>query len=89
MMPTSCHPRELAKWGAGGDVAGDLMAHADAEGTGILSLSEVRSCLEDCELNLSASEVYALLSLLSDDTPYADLASLAFKILHSIATNKK
>jgi len=64
---------------------GAFMA-ADGDGVGVLPFHMMRSCLEMSGLGFSPKEVMALLSVLSDDTPYGDLAQYAFKILRSVST---
>jgi len=64
----------------------DIFAAADADGSGILPFQAIRSCLESSGLGFAPKEVMGLLSVMTDDTPYADLAHYAFKILRSIAT---
>jgi len=66
----------------------DAFAAADSEGSGVLPFPVMRQCLESCGLGFEPKEVMGLLSVLSDDTPYADLAFYAFKILRSIATGR-
>eukprot|EP00966_Prymnesium_polylepis_P182920 4238496-Prymnesium_polylepis.1 len=60
---------------------------ADKGGEGMLPFGAMRSCLEGCDLRLSANEVMGLLSMMSDTTPYADIATMAFKILRAIAAH--
>jgi len=58
---------------------------ADAEGSGYLAMSAMKMCLEETGM-FSPKEVNGLLSVLTDDTPYEDLAFYAFKIVKSISS---
>ena len=66
----------------------DVFTAADTSGSGVLPFATMRSCLESSGIGLNPKEVMGLLSVLTDDTPYADLASYAFKILRSLATGR-
>jgi len=66
----------------------EAFSAADTDGSGSLTFSAVRSCLEGCALELGSDEVMGLLSMLASDTPYSDLATYAFKVLRSIAARK-
>ena len=66
----------------------DVFTAADGADAGVLPFPTMRSCLESSGIGLNPKEVMALLSVLTDDTPYADLATYAFKILRSVATGR-
>ncbi|KAL3894518.1 MAG: hypothetical protein SGPRY_013789 [Prymnesium sp.] len=64
----------------------EAFSAADTDGTGFLEYAKMRHCLENSGIEMTPKEVMAVLSSVSDDTPYRDVAAFAFKILKSVAT---
>ncbi|KAL1504356.1 hypothetical protein AB1Y20_010762 [Prymnesium parvum] len=64
----------------------EVFAAADPEGSGLLPYATMRNCLENSGIGLTGKEVMAILSTVTEDTPYRDIAAFAFKILQSVNT---
>lgn len=61
-----------------------VFQQADMDGSGVLSYSTTKSCLESVGL-FSQKEINGLLSLLTDDTHYEDVAMFAFPTVRHMA----